>query len=44
MEQEESLDLNWLPEQLDGIFEDCHAAEAGQWESIENHDISDQAA
>ena len=44
MEQDESLDLNWLPEQLDGIFEDSHAAGAGQWESIESHDISVQAA
>ena len=44
MEQEESLDLNWLPEQLDGIFEDSHAAATGQWESIESHDISVQAA
>ena len=44
MEQEESLDLNWLPEQLDGIFEDTHAAAAGQWESIQSHDISYQAA
>ena len=44
MEQDESLNLNWLPEQLDGIFEDSHAADAGQWESIESHDISYQAA
>ncbi|MEQ3722736.1 hypothetical protein [Alcanivorax sp.] len=44
MEQEESLDLNWLPEQLDGIFEDCHAAAAGQWEFVQSHDFSHQAA
>ncbi|MED5389970.1 MAG: hypothetical protein VX793_14005 [Pseudomonadota bacterium] len=35
MEQEEQLDLEWVPATLDGIFEDAHADQAGHWESID---------
>ena len=34
MENEEILDLDWMPGNLDAIFEDAHADTQGQWEAV----------
>tara|TARA_B100000676_G_scaffold139720_1_gene138291 strand:- start:859 stop:993 length:135 start_codon:yes stop_codon:yes gene_type:complete len=44
MEQEEQLDLEWVPATLDGIFEDAHADHPGQWESFDPEMASVYAA
>lgn len=44
MEQQEILDLEWLPEQLEGIFEDSHADHHSRWESLQGPTGGDQAA
>ena len=44
MEYEEQLDLEWVPEAVDGIFEDAHADYPGQWESFDADMASAHAA
>lgn len=44
MEQEEQLDLEWVPNALADIFEDAHADHPGQWESFDAETASTHAA
>ena len=44
MEQEEQLDLEWVPDALAGVFEDAHADHCGQWESIDAESTAAHAA
>lgn len=44
MEQEEQLDLEWVPATLDGIFEDAHADHPGLWQSFDPEMASVYAA
>ena len=44
MEQEEQLDLEWVPDTLAGLFEDAHADHPGQWESFDAEMASAHAA
>lgn len=44
MEHEEKLDLEWMPQGLETIFEDAHADTHGQWESVQPQQQDTQAA
>ena len=44
MENEEMLDLEWMPADLDTIFEDAHADTHGQWESVPGQHLDTRAA
>ena len=44
MEQEEQLDLEWVPDSLAGLFEDAHADQRGQWESFDAETANAHAA
>ncbi|MCK0155506.1 hypothetical protein MWU49_17460 [Alcanivorax sp. S6407] len=35
MENEEILELDWMPNDLDAVFDDIHAHTKGQWETQE---------
>lgn len=44
MENVEMLDLEWMPNDLDAIFEDAHADTHGRWESVQSQSQDTQAA
>ncbi|WP_255461741.1 hypothetical protein [Alcanivorax sp. DP30] len=44
MENQEVLDLEWMPNHLDSLFEDAHADTAGQWEYVSNQLQDSKAA
>ncbi len=43
MEHDEMLDMDWVPESLESIFEDNHADITGGWESATDHQDSHAA-
>lgn len=44
MDNEQMLDLEWMPSSLDAIFEDAHADTQGQWEAVQNQQQDSRAA